>query len=489
MKSTLFVLFIIFNILAISQGSKASPSLTVQIKKNLGSLWTQTSLSVRNEAGQELAQVNGHKDRAPASIAKTVSTACALEALGPDFQFHTHFGWIGQIEKDQLKGSLVLTGEGDPSLVLEDLRETLQKIRTLYGVRKISGPLIFQTHYFPQSQWPLGDGFEGDEGRSFATVLTPLPLTQNSFSIWAVPNPDPSQPPMVSVIPAGVLNFQIESTVRMGKSSQISVGYRPDRSAVKVSGTLAYNDIKTIYRGVPDPYSYYNQLIHRLWLDSGGEWSAQDFKIESQEIAVHPFIDLDSKPLSKILMDINKYSLNLGAELTLLAAARGDSHSTNPSLATAFLQKCLAAKQIPEGTIYLNNASGLSREARIQASSLSLFLQKMLRSDFAPEYLSSLSLAGLDGTTKSRLKNLKGKARLKTGSIKNVSSIAGYVFSPTGRPVTFALIMNGVQASEPRVKKTQDLVIQTIYRSLLPEKEQAETVPETPTTESETTED
>jgi D-alanyl-D-alanine carboxypeptidase/D-alanyl-D-alanine-endopeptidase (penicillin-binding protein 4) len=450
-----------------AQAANAHQELQSQLHKILGSLASHSSLSVRDPQGQEWVNLNGKTARAPASIAKTVSTGCSLEALGPQFQFHTHLGFAGKIEGDALIGSLVLYGEGDPSLTLEDIREIIFKLRTLYSLRKISGPLIFDTSYLSEPQLHIGSGFEGDEGRSFATEITPFPLTQNSFAVWAVENPRTGANPfLTSVIPSEVFDFKLKTNIHRGSKSQIAVAYKPGQTQLSIDGTLASNDAKAIYRSVPDPYDYYNRLLHKLWSDAGGEWELSPARIEKKPVARQELWDNTSKPLAKILMDINKYSLNLGAELTLLAAAKGDSPSTSPEKATAFLQRCLAEHKIPAGGIQLVNASGLSREARIQASALSQFLNSMLASPYAPEYLSTFSLAGIDGTTKTRLQSLKGHARLKTGSIQGVSSIAGYLTPPNSGSFSVALIMNGVSSSDPKVKKTQDLVLDKVYRAL-----------------------
>ena len=84
----------------------------------------------------------------PASIAKLISSACALHELGPEYEFETSFGYTGLIDKDILKGNLVIKGSGDPSFVIEDLKEILEKIQVLYGIQKIQGRLVFDVSYF-----------------------------------------------------------------------------------------------------------------------------------------------------------------------------------------------------------------------------------------------------------------------------------------------------------------------------------------------------
>ncbi len=90
----------------------------------------------------------------------------------------------------------------------------------------------------------------------------------------------------------------------------------------------------------------------------------------------------------------------------------------------------------------------------------------MSRSVYAPEFQSSLSLLGEDGTGKARLTEYKGRGRIKTGSISGVSSIAGYLYSPEREQYSFALIMNGVSASDSDIKSTQDIILRKVLNSL-----------------------
>ena len=65
-------------------------------------------------SGRLLADINGTRPRIPASNEKLISTAIALDRLGPDYSLTTRL-WR---EPD---GSLRLTGEGDPDLDLPQL--------------------------------------------------------------------------------------------------------------------------------------------------------------------------------------------------------------------------------------------------------------------------------------------------------------------------------------------------------------------------------
>jgi len=70
-------------------------------------------------------------------------------------------------------------------------------------------------------------------------------------------------------------------------------------------------------------------------------------------------------------------------------------------------------------------------------------LRAAYHSRYAPEFLASLPLAGVDGTMRSRLHGAQpGSARLKTGHLDGVSGIAGYVTSASGKTYVVVSLIN-----------------------------------------------
>lgn len=436
------------------------------IRKLLGaSEKKKISFSLRDGQGKEIFNINGNRALEPASIAKTVSTGCSLNTLGPQFQFETLFGYRGKIEGETLNGDLVIQGGGDPSLVIEDLREVIEKLRFVHGIKKIAGNLVFDVSYFGVKVMKMAEGFDGDNGRSFATDLSAISMNQNSFSLWVTPDHRDLKKTRAVSLPAQVLDLQITNKVKVGGGNSVSVSYDVDNKKATVSGSLEANaEPKGIYRSVGEPFEYYSKLVRRLWNDTGGEWSSTKYSVETQHVPMTLLWKNSSRSLAKILMDINKLSLNMGAEMTLLAAGvsgrGGPPVSYEKSL--ALIKSCLKNFEIEDGGIVLTNASGLSREAAIKTSALTQFIYQMQKSPYAPEYLASFSLLGIDGTTKSRLTEFAGRGRLKTGSIRGVRSIAGILTTKKRETMTFALIQNGVDANDPHIKKVEDQVIEKI---------------------------
>ncbi len=437
--------------------------LEKEIRNLLSGYKNKVSFSIRGPDGGELLDINGQQSMAPASVAKSVSTACSLSKLGPSYQFETNFSYRGQVTGETLKGDLVISGNGDPSLVTEQLREVIEKIRVLYGIKTIQGDLIFDVAYLNSEGLTMADGFEGDAGRSFTALLTPFPMNQNSFAVWAAPDLGSGNKARVAVLPNDVLDLRITNQVKEGGSTQLSVSYQPQSKALTVSGVVDRDgDLKGVYRAAPEAYQYYFKLIQKLWRDAGGEWGKGSYKIQKNVNGKKLLVKHQSKYLSQIMMDVNKFSLNLGAELVFLAAG-SQSGVASYEKSQAMLTRCLSDHGIRDEEIHLANASGLSRETRLKTSALTNFLNKFHESQFAPEYLSSLSILGVDGTAKTRLNSFSGRGRVKTGTLRDVRSIAGFLYDEKHRPYSFAMIFNDVSMGDPKIKATEDQVIEKIF--------------------------
>lgn len=416
--------------------------------------------SARDLSGKEFAEVNGTQAMPPASVAKTVSSACSLWAMGSSHQFETTFGYRGSVKNGVLDGDLVIVGGGDPSYVIEDLKENLERLYVAYGLREIKGSLIFDTTYFEKPALDISDDFDGDEGRSFRALLTPLALDFNSFAIWSVPAFGSAK---TEILPRGAAPIKIESAVKLksGSDSQVAVDFRTKENKLFVSGYVgSSSEGKAVYRALEDPYASLAGLVARLWRELGGVGFTKNYLVSTKALSYEKLFVHRSKALSKILMDINKLSTNFGAEMVLLGAGvdkYGTPASSEKSLRA--LNACLKNFDIAPNRMVFENASGLSRKTVVEASALTQFLSRISQEEFLPEYLSSLSILGRDGTTKSRLQKYAGRARLKTGTIKNVRSIAGFVYPKNSNPKVFSLLFNCPSCSNASMIEAEDEVL------------------------------
>jgi serine-type D-Ala-D-Ala carboxypeptidase/endopeptidase (penicillin-binding protein 4) len=172
-----------------------------------------------------------------------------------------------------------------------------------------------------------------------------------------------------------------------------------------------------------------------------------------------------SPPLAEVIRDINKFSNNVMARqlfLTLSAEA-GPPGTTDKSAAR--VRKWLQEGGIGANELALENGAGLSRNERISADSLARILLRGFAGQWMPEYVSSLPIAGVDGTTRRRLGDSPavGRAHIKTGYLEGVRAIAGYVLDKQDRWLVVVSFIN--HAGAGGAQHFQDAVIEWAYQS------------------------
>jgi D-alanyl-D-alanine carboxypeptidase/D-alanyl-D-alanine-endopeptidase (penicillin-binding protein 4) len=201
-----------------------------------------------------------------------------------------------------------------------------------------------------------------------------------------------------------------------------------------------------------DPASYENRLVAALWREAGGKLSGKVHDGTLPEGAA-PVFSVESPALAQIVRDINKYSNNTMAEQLFLTL--GTRASTEPAAPAAGVTQDQARAVLTQWLhqrlgsaadgIVVVNGSGLARETRISARTLAQLLQSDWNSAAMPELMASLPLNGVDGTLR-RSASLAGRAHLKTGSMRDVVAIAGYVLSDSGRRYILVAVINDAHA-------------------------------------------
>jgi D-alanyl-D-alanine carboxypeptidase/D-alanyl-D-alanine-endopeptidase (penicillin-binding protein 4) len=173
-----------------------------------------------------------------------------------------------------------------------------------------------------------------------------------------------------------------------------------------------------------------------------------------------------SKPLSEIVRDMNKFSNNFIAEQLvkhLGAVKKGLPGSTAKGIDV--MENFLQSWGVPRGTYMLENGSGLSSSSRISAAHLARVLAVAYKNRSThPDFIESLSILGTDGTMKNWhfAPELVGWLRAKTGSLANVSALAGYVPMRNGEIAAFAILANGFRKGKYSAHEAELMITQAI---------------------------
>jgi D-alanyl-D-alanine carboxypeptidase/D-alanyl-D-alanine-endopeptidase (penicillin-binding protein 4) len=197
-----------------------------------------------------------------------------------------------------------------------------------------------------------------------------------------------------------------------------------------------------------DPASQAGRAVAGMWQEMGGvlAGSVREGRVPA---ALKPVAESVSPTLAEVIRDINKFSNNVMAQqlfLTLSLQQRGVGTSVG---SRAVMQQWWRERLRSEPPVF-DNGSGLSREERATAAQLTRLLQHAWTSPLMPEFVASLPVAGLDGTAKRTAARSVGAAHLKTGSLRDVTGVAGYVHAPSGRRYAVVAIANHANAGAMR---------------------------------------
>jgi len=168
-------------------------------------------------------------------------------------------------------------------------------------------------------------------------------------------------------------------------------------------------------------------------------------------LAAPPALEVRSAPLAEIVRDINKYSNNVMAQQVFLTLGRDESGSIGSLAASrAVLQRWWQERIAANEPLAVENGSGLSRQERVSARALGQLLQTAYRSPLMPELMASLPISGVDGTLKRAKFARPGSAHLKTGSLNEVTAIAGFVHGASGKRYVLVALANHPNAHAAR---------------------------------------
>ena len=388
----------------------------------------------------------------PASLSKLATTFAALEQLGPAWRWQTPVWLDGAVDRERgvLQGNLVIQGRGDPSLVLERLWLLLRRVQQL-GVREIQGDIVLDNSAFaPDPQAP--DAFDGEAWRAGNVRPDALLFNFKSHTLQLQPEParglawvrfdTPLQPAQdrVPLKPGPCVDGRSAlraSWLEPGAGGPLRLGGHWPGACGEHSWPLAD----------PEPASYNARLIRALWRELGGKLSGQA-RSGTAPADKPPSFEQASPPLAEVVRDINKHSNNLMAEqLWLSLPLQAGAPVADAALARAQLRSWLQARLGWQGEDWLlENGSGLARQSRLSARQIGELLLAAWASPVMPEFVASLPLAGEDGTLRrepERFGPARARAHLKTGSLRDVNAVAGYLLTARGgRLVVVALIQH-----------------------------------------------
>ncbi len=394
----------------------------------------------------------------PASTMKLITAATALVKLGPNHRFHTSL-YVDYLEDGQIVGNIYLKGGGDPVFNSNDLEKMVEKLAEM-NLKDLQGDIVVDETYFDAVRW--GKGWMWDDGPigGYFSHLSALTINRNGVRVRISPGTEVSDPVSVHLDPPTQYMQIINEAITVETSEKVRAKMKRksepvDENVLMIDGAMTTGQTEMNRRvDVLDPALYCGTLLREMLARRGvalqGKVRYGEVPEEATEIVTHV-----SPPLSRILWEMNKPSDNLIAELllkTLGAELKGSPGTGQKGLQV--INEFLIEIGMDSEDYAIADGSGASRYNLVTASLLTDLLIYMFR-DFTvmPEYLASLPVGGVDGTLAWRMRGMsaEGVLRAKTGTLRGVTTLAGYTTTADGEIVVFSiLVSNYIGSANPR---------------------------------------
>jgi len=430
--------------------------------------------------------------RIPASNLKLVTTATALEKLGPEFQFRTVFASRG--------ADVAIVGDGDPTLGdAEMLKKLGWDVDTVFktwaellkkrGVSEVHDVYVDDSIFdqeFSHPSWPIdqqhkryvaqvggvnlnancidfflkaggaGDvvDYRTDPDTNYATIGNTC-VTGSQNAVWLSRKPGTNE-----IVLRGETNASNDEPI------SVTVNDPPMFAAKVLAETLAANGIRFTGEVKRD-----RTIRAALSAGQPASQSPSTSPATNPSVAWVP-LAIHATPLTAVISRANKDSMNLYAEALckrIGAATSGMSGSwENGTAATgAFVESLGVSRE----EFNFDDGCGLSKKNTVSPNAIAKVLEHKFFDKDRETYMSSLAVAGVDGTFEHRFSNsdLRGRVFGKSGYVNGVSTLSGYVHGKDGQWYAFSILFNDLPPGTVLgAKQLQERIVKAIDASTSP---------------------
>lgn len=417
------------------------------------------------ETGEVLAEHNPNEALIPASNMKLVTTASALGILGADFHFSTDMRLVDQ--------TLVIRGDGDPGFgdpkLLEamgmDMEQMLDRWvqavkrtnQTQFDAILIDDRAIDQEFVHPE--WP-----RNQLHKWYCAQVAAINFNDNCLDLYARPRA-PGQRPAIHIEPRDP-PILLDNDSTSGKRNAFWASRKLGGNQVVLRGQVRHALTTPANVTIHDPPMFFGKLMQRRLKEAGIAVDAVQ-RVEPQQVLAEGRLLAEVQTtLPTVIARCNHDSQNLFAEA--LIKRMGNAVTGQPggwangaAAMRGFLARALGSDA---ASVIISDGSGMSRENRISARDMVGLLEYMHNdSGVGDVFAASLAAPGEPGTLEDRFDNvnLAGRVRAKTGYIKGVVSLSGYL-TVGDHTVAFGMLLNDYYGSTAPVKKMMEKIVAAV---------------------------
>lgn len=404
-----------------------------------------------------------------ASNNKLVTTAAALELLGAGFEFRTTVAAVGKLMGDgTLRGDLLVIGRGDPSLsgrfhqgkvtaVLEQWAEAVAEA----GVKSVRGGIVADDTYFDRQY--THPEWTGNHASWYRAQVCGLSFNDNCIDLVVRPGSRRGALARIATQPPTRYVRIVNTCKTSGLSNRVLIHRLSGKNQITVGGNIRQRS--GLFRGsitIHDPARYtatvFKEVLEAKGIRVGGLVRLRQPGYRFRPDAYREIITTTSS-LADAVAVANQRSQNFYAEQILKTLGRETQGKGTWAGGAAAVAEFLRQAKI-RGPFHTSDGSGLARGNRFSARQLAAVLAYINCRRTSTLYWRSLAQPGKAGTLANRrfLRPLQGRLFAKTGYIRGVSALSGYLECMSGRLLAFSILVNNFRASLADVRKTQDRI-------------------------------
>lgn len=436
-------------------------------------------LVVSLDQGDTLFALDPDSSRAPASNLKLLTSAAALQELGPDFRYRTYLVTQGTVAEGVLSGDLVLYGTGDPGIsdrfhasktaVFEALADSLLAA----GITTVRGDLVGDRSFLNGPLRPAGWD-PADLNDHFAAAVSALSFNENVVSIRVEAASRAGWKPVVHTIPdhAGLDVMNEATTVE--QPGRLFIGREEPMAPVLLQGGIQRGG-RDVWREltVSEPAAFATSVFRAVLADKGITVLGDDIvtsegpssavggvRITAPGVEGRPRTRIlathVSQPLRDYLSVVNKKSNNLYTELIFRTLGRSREGLGSPEAGARAVASALVDLGVDTAGVIQLDGSGLSAGNRVRASTFVSLFGRVAESKYWGDLWATLPEAGNRRELARMYRTpAAGNLRAKTGTIEGVSALSGVVQSRDGERLAFSILVNGTP-STTRAKRIEN---------------------------------
>jgi serine-type D-Ala-D-Ala carboxypeptidase/endopeptidase (penicillin-binding protein 4) len=430
------------------------------------------------ETGAVIMEYNSEKSFIPASLMKLITSAAALELLGPQYTFKTTVGYTGTLDKSsgRLTGNIVIRGGGDPALgskffsdhYHDFLSSWTKEIKKL-GIKKINGRVLTDDSYYDFLPVPAKWLWE-DTGNYYGAGVFGLSVFDNTYEIHLKTPADSSQPVISQIVPYECRDELTNWLVAAGTAEDGYVFAAPYSTNGWLAGTIPANKEDYVLKAsITDPPLLIAKMMNDRLEAKGITVSEEPTTIRLERKSLSgDFVSITetiSPPLADIIKILNHESMNLYAEHLTKELGKRYKNTGSTVAGIEVIKDFLHNAGINTDGVFIEDGSGLSPLNAMNTRELvNLLIYMKSKGKYFREYYSSLPDPGKPGTLKYYFRDPLYNSRLKakSGSMTRVRNFAGYLTTTSCRNIIFSIIINNYSGPSQNIISGIEDVIKEI---------------------------